>query len=68
MKKEEINYYFNQYWAFNNPQMLREGKLTNLLFKIYEQEYRKVPKGIETRLFIINNNYKEKILNKKLIN
>jgi len=62
--KNEMSYYFNQYWAFINPQILREGKLTDLLFNIYKQEYKKVPKGIETRLFIINKNYKNRILGK----
>jgi hypothetical protein len=57
-EREQMRYYFNQYWTNNNPEVLRCGKLTDLLQRIYKQEWEKVPRFIERRLFIINANFK----------
>ena len=60
--KEEIRFYFNQYWKCTNPEALRWGKLTGLMEKIYAEEWEKIPKGIEGRLSIVNDNFKERVL------
>ena len=41
-EKEQISYYFNQYWAFYNPMMLRMGELTDKMEEIFAEEWRKI--------------------------
>ncbi len=54
---EKKQYYFNQFWAFYNPEMLRQGKLTILLEKEWNEIWDKIPDNIENKIKLVNRKY-----------
>ena len=64
-EEEKISYYFNQYWAFHNPMMLRMDDLTDKMEEIFAEEWRKIPDCIETKTMMVGKNFKLRILGKK---
>lgn len=73
-QKELIRFYFNQYWSFNNPEMLRQGELTKALERTYSIYWKSIPNTYDNfeRLNMTNKlydnylNLKPKKINKRL--
>lgn len=62
MNYKKSRFYFNQFWACENPEMLRQGKLTALLYHKWNKVWRKFNYYYEDRIYDICKYYKRYIL------
>jgi len=60
--KNNKRFYFEQYWAVNNPRMLTSGKLTRILYKKWGEVWKKFPEYYEDRFTEICDYYKRYLL------
>ena len=61
----DAKYYFYQFWGFENPSMLAQGKLTRLLYRRWLEIWKKFSFCYEERLMDICKTYKRYILKGK---
>ena len=66
MRHKYCKYYFCQFWAFENAQVLTDEKLRKVLFKIWREVWRhfNMYRG-EDKLMLITQRYKQRILKGK---
>lgn len=63
---QEVRYYFIQYWACTNPEILTFDDLRETLYQIWEEIWQKFESYIgEDKLFKIGKCYKQRILKGK---
>lgn len=63
---KEARYYFIQYWACTNPEILTFDDLRETLYQIWEEIWQKFESYIgEDKLFKIGKCYKQRILKGK---
>lgn len=63
---KEVRYYFIQYWACTNPEILTFDDLRETLYQIWEEIWQKFESYIgEDKLFKIGKCYKQRILKGK---